>query len=89
MLVLLIGPPGVGKGTQLFLLQKALKVNKIPFKYFIFGDEFRRLAKEDKTLKEKLANGDLIDDDNVNKVFNLLNIPVDVTISNLFFFSFL
>ncbi|MEL6712114.1 MAG: nucleoside monophosphate kinase [Pseudomonadota bacterium] len=81
MLILLIGPPGVGKGSQLLLLQKALTSKNIKFKYYIFGDEFRRLAKTDKAINQKITNGDLIDDDNVNSIFDMLKInPTEITI---------
>jgi adenylate kinase len=61
--IILLGPPGSGKGTQAKLLCKDLW-----FDHFSTGDVFRRMATEDKEMKARLDAGHLLSDDEVNAV---------------------
>lgn len=67
MLVLLIGPPGSGKGTQGHILAKALKIPHIST-----GEIFRKIAesnqKESVLLNEYMSRGTLIPSDLVNNL---------------------
>lgn len=57
MNILLIGPQGSGKGTQARIL-----CDKFNFFYFESGAYLRRMAEENKNLKEYLASGKLVPD---------------------------
>jgi len=66
--ILLMGPPGTGKGTQSKLL-----VEKLGYGYFSMGDTFRELAKQDSELarqvKAIIDKGHIVTDDLTIQVF--------------------
>ncbi len=66
--IVLLGPPGVGKGTQAERLEKLLKVPHIAT-----GDIFRRLSNEDSALAGEvrtfMERGEYVPDDLTIKVF--------------------
>lgn len=66
-IILLIGAPGAGKGTQARLLQERLGIPQIST-----GDIFRALSKSDtplaRQIKEVLASGQLVSDELVVRV---------------------
>ncbi len=56
--ILLVGPPGSGKGTQINELKKYLK-----FEVISSGDIVRSLAESDPFVKKTLESGELVKDD--------------------------
>ncbi len=62
--LILIGPPGSGKGTQGKLLAPILKYN-----YLSMGSTLREKAKSDKEIKKIINAGKIIPDDIIKKIF--------------------
>lgn len=58
--IILIAPPAAGKGTQSDLL-----VSKYGFAHISTGDMLRNEALHNESIKSKMENGELIDDDTV------------------------
>ena len=69
MLIILIGPPGSGKGTQAEFLSK-----KLHLPHFSLGDAFRneisRQTTQGKTLNEYISIGKLVPVELVNKIIS-------------------
>ncbi|MBY7576754.1 nucleoside monophosphate kinase, partial [Candidatus Phytoplasma sp. Tabriz.2] len=67
MILILLGPPGIGKGTQASVLSDILKINHIAT-----GDIFRKNFKENTELgilsKKFIAQGLLVPDDITNQM---------------------
>lgn len=56
--ILLVGPPGSGKGTQADFLRKTLGGETL---YIYTGDRFRKLLKDEHTLTTKLLKEEVLD----------------------------
>lgn len=67
MIVIFLGPPGSGKGTQAAMISKELSI-----KHLSTGEILREYAKEDSPLGKELAgilaSGKLVDSDMVNRL---------------------
>lgn len=67
-IIVVLGPPGSGKGTQSELLGKALS-----FAYFSTGAMFREISKQNteyaRVIKDKIDNGIIVSDDEVRPLF--------------------
>lgn len=57
--ILLVGPPGSGKGTQADFLKEELKDREVLYLYT--GDRFRSLLDEEKTLTTQLLKKEILD----------------------------
>jgi adenylate kinase len=58
MNIVILGPPGVGKGTYAEILSKRYNIPKISV-----GDLFRKAIKDGKKIKEYVSSGDLVPDE--------------------------
>lgn len=63
MLIIFIGPPGSGKGTQSSLLLKNFKIPSI-----CTGDILRATIESDQELKKKMDSGALLSSDYINEI---------------------
>lgn len=63
MVYILTGGPATGKGTRSEILANALNIAHIAT-----GDMLREVAKTDKEIQQKLANGELISDEIITKL---------------------
>lgn len=67
-IIVLMGPPGCGKGTQSKLL-----VEKLGYGYFSMGDYFREVGKQDSPLGQEIRSiidrGMIVPDDKSEQVF--------------------
>lgn len=61
MIIVLIGPPGVGKGTQ-----GALIAQEFNIKHIVAGDLLREKSQDDRDLQEMLSSGNLVPEHYIN-----------------------
>jgi len=69
MFLVLLGPPGVGKGTIATMLSKRLKIPAISMGD-ILRENIKKKTKLGKNISAILASGKLVRDDTIIKVFN-------------------
>lgn len=65
LLIVLLGPPGCGKGTQSTKIRKDFDLN-----YLCVGDVLRHRMQNDETLKSMMSQGKLIDSEYINNLFD-------------------
>jgi len=63
MLIIFIGPPGSGKGTQSTLLLKNFRIPSV-----CMGDILRSKIENDANLKQKMDSGSLLSSDYINQI---------------------
>ncbi len=63
MLIIFIGPPGSGKGTQSTLLLKNFRISSV-----CMGDILRSKIENDANLKQKMDSGSLLSSDYINQI---------------------